>query len=72
VSTPKTEKGKRKIPINNATEKVLFAQKSNNHIFVFASQNGTALNRRNILRAFSSILTNANLPKHFTTHSQHV
>ena len=71
MSTPKTIKGNRQIPINENAEKILHFQKEKNvsSDFVFPSTTGTILMTRNIRRAFENTLDRAELAHDITVHS---
>lgn len=69
ISSPKTLKGTRHIPINNTAEKILLEQKKKEGMFVFSSRNNTILSTRDILRVFKSILEKAGLPDEINVHS---
>ena len=68
ISSPKTRKGIRKVPINNKAEEVLREQQKKSEIFVFSSKNGTMLMARNIAKAFKDVLDKAGLPDDLTVH----
>ncbi|MCI9626488.1 MAG: site-specific integrase [Clostridia bacterium] len=72
INTTKTDSGKREIPLTAKAIQCVSVQKLNNKKnspFVFYSTAGTPLSKRNIYRAFNSLLKKSNITTHLTVHS---
>lgn len=68
----KTESSVRTIPMNKAAKEVVQRQRENNRIgspFVFYSEAGTPVRRRNAYRAFQNMLKSLNIETPLTLHS---
>ncbi len=72
IGTAKTESGdKRIIPLSAKAKEILKLQKSKttNSLFIFSSTNSTALDKRNIYKAFNKRITMADIKSPVTFHS---
>ncbi|MCL2574887.1 MAG: site-specific integrase [Defluviitaleaceae bacterium] len=69
ISEPKTSKGTRQVPINNAVRNILLEQKKKGGIFVFSSRSNAITASREVLKAFKRALDKAELSNEINVHS---
>lgn len=71
IDTTKTESGERIVPLSQKALEALSSQRSNtsDFVFIFSSNKGTPLSKRNIYKVFNKRLEAASIQSHVTFHS---
>ena len=71
IDTTKTESGTRTVPLSRQAAEAIERQKENTSefTFIFSSNSGTPLEKRNIYKAFNKVVERANVKSSVTFHS---